>query len=552
MSLDTHIEVTLTVNNSGVTQQGFGTVGMVTYKTLPGNARSKAYSQKSEAVADGYSVTSPEYRFLNAVLSSPTRPKLAKLLRGTRPPTIRYTVLATPVNAAPYLLSVDGEGFAATDALVTSDSTATIAEIHSGLLTQLNAVASKNYLAAFPLVAFADFPFTVPTPGNGQLHAVAHGRTTGQGPVRVSNAGGGLPVGLPALTDLWFIRVDADNVQVADSLAHALAGTALTITTSGTGVQTVNHQAGTADPNVAFTVTASAPGNFFTLAVDGSAVLSVVMDHADPGIATDLTEIQIADSDWYYLYSGWVNSDAMVKSAASFVEGTPFKFYVPDVSESASENTASGNSDTLDDLPAFNYTRTMPTYHRKPAEMWGAGLLGRVSPLGVGLWTIAYKTVAGATADKFSTQQLLNLDARRATYYKAEAGRSIAWEGKVGSQSYGFADVTVSLDFVLDLIQKRGFGLLVALDKLAYTDEDIAMMAGVMKGALDECAGDAHKIVAKGTPGDPNDPQPSVKFPKVRDIDPSVRALRRVPDGEIFFRLQAAVHSAAVALTVTF
>lgn len=49
---------------------------------------------------------------------------------------------------------------------------------------------------------------------------------------------GGLPAGLSAATDYFVIVVDANTYKVATSLANAQAGTAVDITTQGTGTHT--------------------------------------------------------------------------------------------------------------------------------------------------------------------------------------------------------------------------------------------------------------------------------------------------------------------------
>ncbi len=52
-----------------------------------------------------------------------------------------------------------------------------------------------------------------------------------------------LPTGLSAMTDYYVIVVDANTVALATSQALALAGTAITITGAGSGVQTMTPQA---------------------------------------------------------------------------------------------------------------------------------------------------------------------------------------------------------------------------------------------------------------------------------------------------------------------
>lgn len=65
----------------------------------------------------------------------------------------------------------------------------------------------------------------------------AHGFTTGL-KVQVTTSTT-LPAPLAALTDYFVIVVDANNFKLALSLANALAGTQIDITTTGTGNQTV-------------------------------------------------------------------------------------------------------------------------------------------------------------------------------------------------------------------------------------------------------------------------------------------------------------------------
>lgn len=77
------------------------------------------------------------------------------------------------------------------------------------------------------------------------LTAVAHGLLTGDGPFRVSNDGGALPGGLSAGVDYWIIKVDNDTFKVATSLLLALAGTAVALSTDGTGTQTIADTAST-------------------------------------------------------------------------------------------------------------------------------------------------------------------------------------------------------------------------------------------------------------------------------------------------------------------
>lgn len=549
MTIDTHINVTLRVNNSGIGRQGFGTIGVMGYTTAFPEV-SRTYNRLADAIADGIAVDSPEGRSLARILGQSPHPKQAKVLRGTRPPTQRYAIsMHNAISIGrKYELSVEGEGV--------TDTTISVTPLAD--------------------IAFVDGDVTV---GTDLIAEAAHGMQTGVGPYRLKNVGGALPTGLAADTPVWVYAPTVNSFGLASSYANAMAGTLINITAAaGGGTHTLSRgqndsvmgqlvdqlnavvgknftavQTPGALETDTITVTADAPGEWFSIAVQSGQVdnLTIVQNHADPGIAADLAEIMLVDNDWYYLDTSY-NSESMVKSAAEIIEATPFKAYLVDVVDSAVEDTAAGNGDVGDDVEGESYKRTVVAYHRDPADKLSAGVMGRVASLNVGTWTLAYKTITGVTAQRFTATQINNLDAKKVSYYKEEAGRSIFWEGKVGNPDYGFFDNTVALDFVLDDIQKSAFGLLVSLDKLSYDDEDIAAMRSTIAGAINRAKSDKYKIIARGTPGDPNDREPMVTFPKVADIDPSVRALRKLPDGSVSFRLRGSIHTVDVDLSVTF
>ncbi len=67
------------------------------------------------------------------------------------------------------------------------------------------------------------------------LTSAAHGLNTGDGFLGIYTAAGTIPGGLAPVTDYWAIRVDANNVKLASSSTLAVAGTAIDITSAGSG-----------------------------------------------------------------------------------------------------------------------------------------------------------------------------------------------------------------------------------------------------------------------------------------------------------------------------
>jgi hypothetical protein len=80
------------------------------------------------------------------------------------------------------------------------------------------------------------FASTAVNTTNEQITITAHGYTLGlKG--QVTNPGT-LPTGISGSTDYFVIVIDADTIQLADSLAHAQAGTPINITAQGSGTNT--------------------------------------------------------------------------------------------------------------------------------------------------------------------------------------------------------------------------------------------------------------------------------------------------------------------------
>lgn len=109
----------------------------------------------------------------------------------------------------------------------------------SGALTSVLLYAARRIA-----LVYADKVFTAANSTN-LFTATTHALITGDGPLYVSNAGGALPAGLSATTAYYAIYVSANTFKLATSYADAGAGTAVDITTDGTGTQTLSDSADT-------------------------------------------------------------------------------------------------------------------------------------------------------------------------------------------------------------------------------------------------------------------------------------------------------------------
>lgn len=105
-----------------------------------------------------------------------------------------------------------------------------------GMLTNVAGFGNIWEYPDFPTNTAAGSTFTAAT--TDICTDAAHGFLTGSA-VRVSNSGGALPTGLSAATTYYVIKLDADTFKLATSRANAVAGTAIDISGTGSGTQTI-------------------------------------------------------------------------------------------------------------------------------------------------------------------------------------------------------------------------------------------------------------------------------------------------------------------------
>ncbi len=538
--LSNHVRLTITRNSTGPSRAGFG-VEMY----LSGNADwatdlIRFYSSLSAAAVDFPSTSSPEYLFVQQAMAQNPHPRRVAIGRiaDARRPTQKYLLEVAAVrNSYPYKLNVRGDGVTATDISSTSDSAATQAEVANALAAALNAVVGKNFTATFLPSTLVDFTFTGEA-DDDTLTATAHGLQTGDGPVQVSNSGGALPGGLTALTDYYVIRTGANTFQLATSRALALAGTAVALSTDGTGTQTLDILATTTSPYGGVVVTGDAAGEWFGLEVVNREDLALANTTADPGIATDLEAIKKVSSDWYALVTGY-NGNAPVLAAAAWVESAK-RLYLPDLNDTRIVTTAVGSSDTMDDLKTLSYERTGGAYHPRPWEMFAGAWFGRVLPKDPGSVTFALKELAGVTADVLTDTERLNLTNKRGNGYEDVAGVGVTFRGMRADGD--FLDVTRDIDKLDDDMRKDVFTALVGVDKVPFTAEGMAMVEGPILGALRRAVRDG--ILAA-------DPEPSVTLPELEDIDPADKAARILDDVSWSATLANSIHEADIDGTVS-
>lgn len=489
MSLNPFVVSSISTAPVGVPRASFGVPGLLSYNaTAFGSDRERLYSSAAEVAVDFPSLTGPEYLWAAQVFSQADPvPEQVAILRGALPPTMTYTGSVALLTAGEtYPIKVRGDGVTTTEisiALPLTDVT----------------VSS---------VANASDTFT----------ATAHGMSTGDGPYRLTNSGGGLPSGTAVDTNYWIISLTDDTFQLASSYANAIALTPVAIASDGTGTHTVrrtlndvlvalvvdrlnsvvgkNYTAaqvtGSGDTD-SFTVTGSAAGEWFSIEVlPGQFALALT--HSDPGVATDLAAIANAGATFYELHTAY-NSTAYLTAAAAWIEATtPRRTYLAETCNTLSV-TSSGTTgaDIINVLHGLEYARTMGVYHNRPAEFLGGAIAGRTLSLDPGKVSRGHKALVGVTPMRLTTTQATNLIGTASA--PGKCGNGYFYVGGVGNLAVGnFApgrmvsgewwdvvrnDDSVNADIVASL-----FDAFRANDIVPGSDTGVALLEGVLRAAL--------------------------------------------------------------------
>lgn len=144
MSLEDIVNVVVTINQSTIAQQGFGTP--LIYAATPFADLTRTYAASSwntAMVTDGFSPLSAAYRTAYKMMQQSPRPTTFKVGKRTTAETQIVRLVPTAQNTAVYSLKIDNADQSLTEtATFTSDSSATVAEVCTGLAAAINALTA--------------------------------------------------------------------------------------------------------------------------------------------------------------------------------------------------------------------------------------------------------------------------------------------------------------------------------------------------------------------------------------------------------------------------
>jgi hypothetical protein len=312
---------------------------------------------------------------------------------------------------------------------------------------------------------------------------------------------------------------DAEIAAGLIALVNALTGD--TLTASGT---------------TTLALTGDSAGAWNDVEVLDPTLLVLAQDHADPGVAADLTAIKLIDDSWYGIINPY-NSKAMALAISVWTEANG-KFFIGATQDTECITVAEGSAtDVMKTAKDATYFRSAFFYHPSNGAFLDAGLAGRVLPIDPGKETWAFKTVVGVSQVTLTETQLTNLKNKNGNAYQKVNGVNITKFGKMAAGEW--IDVIRFRDWLIARMQENIFRTLLSNDKIPYIDDGVQLIAGNVRATLKE---------GKDVGGLDSY---SVAVGKVKDANPTDKQNRELKLVNFASILAGAIHAAYINGTVT-
>lgn len=293
-------------------------------------------------------------------------------------------------------------------------------------------------------------------------------------------------------------------------------------------------------------VVANSAGAWFNMKVATDHInlgrLAIAMDHADPGVATDLNAILDENPDFYVVLNNF-NSQAMAVALAVWTEANGRMFICGTQDSKAISLSKANDTDqssalsTPGALQKADYFRSAAIYHPDNSQFIDAAWAGSALWTDPGSETWAFKRLAGVDSYALTATQRTNLVAKAANFYETVAGVNVVSNtGTVASGEYidtiRFRDwlkAVIESDIAAALIRASAAG-----KKIPYTDAGISTFQGIILARLQEG-------VTVG--GLADDPAPKCTVPKASTVSTADKEARELNDVKFDGTLAGAVHS---------
>lgn len=234
----------------------------------------------------------------------------------------------------------------------------------------------------------------------------------------------------------------------------------------------------TASGTSTLVLTAKNAGQTSVVAVDSK--MSIAHTTPSVGPAEDMAVANELDANWYCLLLP-AHDDQDALSVAPAIEAMARIFL--HATNTSGVKVAATTTDVASVMKGKSYKRSAVLWSGNLTAYPDAGWAGRVLPITPGGENWAYKTIAGVTPDSLTDSEMDALDGKWANYYVTRGGFPLTIGGRVAGQDY--LDITRGIDWLTSLIQANVFGQIIALDKIPYNDEGIAIVEAQLMAALE-------------------------------------------------------------------
>lgn len=544
MSLSDIATISITRVSSAVTQQGFSTPCILAYHTRWTDERVRSYTSLDELTDDGFTSDDAVYKIASALWSQPNPPDTIKVGRRANAFTQAVRLTPTAANSTEYAVELDG-----LEAAYTSDASGTVAEVCTGLVAAINALADADAIVTSLATSVSGSDLTgASLTGAVGYRAMSPSRRlvftlsshadfdAGTATVTGKDAGGN------TITETFTIP-NGGNGTVTGSLRFARVTRVEFPAGSGTGG---SWTLGTRAPWIATDdtthVTLTNPaGQLGALEVTGAGVLAVADLTADPGLSADLTAIRAEDDDWYCALLD-SNSEAEILALAALIEPlTPKKILV-----AQNADTACASADAIDDvlyqLQDLDRYRTVPVFHPTIGlNFIAAALVGSALAYDPGSVTWVNRELVGIEDWSPTSAQRDALLAKNGGSIETIAGRKVTFGGKVAGGEW--IDIVHGLDWLHARIGERIFALIVSAAgrKIGFTDKGIARVLAELRAQLTEAANDPYNLLNADF---------TTSVPRASALSAVQRASRVLPNVTFNATVQGAIHAVTITGTV--
>lgn len=250
--------------------------------------------------------------------------------------------------------------------------------------------------------------------------------------------------------------------------------------------------------------------------------------------AAVIADAQNADPDWYAL-AIQSRAAADISAVAGVIEAMDKLFLAVTADTDVPDSTDTSNIALT--LTNAAYSRTALIYHTHAAtEYIECAWAGLQLPKDPGSTNWAYKTLAGITADTFTSAQITTLEGRRTSRYERVAGINVTMSAFT-SDNGAYIDIIHGIDWLQQRMAEDLFERLSNVEKIPYTSAGIAIVESVVRSRL-------RIAINQGVIDD--DENLTVSVPKIAATEANDRSNRILRDVKFTARLAGAINKVIV------